>query len=59
MINDVKDLSRVEKGKQLARKKFSNFMGKTFVAVIVGAGEYARYDKETGIYVIPITALGA
>ena len=30
-----------------------------FMAVIVGAGEYARFDKETGIYVIPITALGA
>lgn len=30
-----------------------------FMAVIVGAGEYARFDKDTGIYVIPITALGA
>ena len=29
-----------------------------FMAVLVGAGEYARYDKETGIYIIPITALG-
>ncbi len=29
-----------------------------FTAVLVGAGEYARYDKETGIYIIPITALG-
>ena len=30
-----------------------------FLAVLVGAGEYARRDKETGIYIIPITALGA
>ena len=30
-----------------------------FMAVIVGAGEYARFDKDTGIYVIPITDLGA
>ncbi|MCR5649875.1 MAG: DUF4143 domain-containing protein [Lachnospiraceae bacterium] len=30
-----------------------------FMAVIVGAGEYARQDKETGIYVIPVTSLGA
>ena len=29
-----------------------------FTAVLVGAGEYARYDRETGIYIIPITALG-
>ncbi len=30
-----------------------------FVAVIVGAGELARYDKENDAYIIPITALGA
>ena len=30
-----------------------------FMAVIVGAGEYARFDKDKGVYVIPITALGA
>lgn len=30
-----------------------------FMAVLVGAGEYARFDRETGIYLIPITALGA
>lgn len=30
-----------------------------FLAVIVGAGELARYDKKLGVYVIPITALGA
>ena len=29
------------------------------IFVLVGAGEYARYDKETGIYIIPITSLGA
>lgn len=30
-----------------------------FLAVIVGAGEAARYDRDRGVYVIPITALGA
>ena len=30
-----------------------------FMAVLVGAGEYARYDKETGVYLIPISTLGA
>lgn len=29
-----------------------------FMAVIVGAGEFARYDPQHDIYVIPITALG-
>ena len=29
-----------------------------FLAVIVGAGEFARFDAERGVYVIPITALG-
>ncbi len=30
-----------------------------FMAVLTGAGEYARLDKGTGVYIIPITALGA
>jgi hypothetical protein len=29
-----------------------------FLAVVVGAGEYARYDRELGVYVLPITCLG-
>ena len=29
-----------------------------FMAVIVGAGEFARYDSREDVYVIPITALG-
>ena len=29
-----------------------------FLAVLVGAGEYARFDKEKGVYVIPVTVLG-
>ena len=37
----------------------SNNQEPTFMAVLVGAGEFARQDKETGIYIIPITALGA
>lgn len=28
-----------------------------FLAVLVGAGEYARFDKEKGVYIIPITTL--
>lgn len=30
----------------------------SFLAVLVGAGETARYDKANEVYVIPITALG-
>ena len=30
-----------------------------FLAVITGAGEFARYDKETGVYCIPLTLLEA
>ena len=30
-----------------------------FLAVIVGAGEYARFDRNLGVYVLPITCLGA
>lgn len=30
-----------------------------FVAVIVGAGEFARYDAKADAYVIPLTTLGA
>ncbi len=37
MIDDIKDLSRVEREKKLARKKFSNYMGKTFMAVIIAS----------------------
>ena len=29
-----------------------------FMAVIVGAGEMARYDKNYDVYVVPITSLG-
>jgi hypothetical protein len=38
---------------------FSNNQEPAFLAMLVGAGEFARQDKETGIYIIPITALGA
>ena len=30
----------------------------SFSAVVVGAGEFARYDKDADVYVIPLTALG-
>ncbi len=29
------------------------------MAVLVGAGEFARYDRENGVYIIPLTAFGA
>ncbi|MBP5261785.1 MAG: ATP-binding protein [Clostridiales bacterium] len=48
---------------RLRSKVLSNPMANNrepaFMAMIVGAGEYARQDKETGIYIIPITTLGA
>ena len=31
----------------------------SFMAVIVGSGEFARHDVEKDVYVIPLTALGA
>ena len=31
----------------------------SFMAVLVGAGEYARHIKDEDVYVIPLTALGA
>lgn len=31
----------------------------SFMAVLTGAGEFARYDAEADVYVIPLTALGA
>ena len=31
----------------------------SFLAVLVGAGEFARYDSQTGVYLIPISTLGA
>ncbi len=37
MIDDVKDLSRAEKEKALARKKFTGYVGKTIFAAIISA----------------------
>lgn len=37
MIDDIKDLSRVEREKKLARKKFADYLGKTFMAVIIAS----------------------
>lgn len=50
------NLNRLKK-KVLLNEKAHN-REPEFMAVIVGAGELARFDKERGIYVIPITALG-
>lgn len=35
----------------------SNNQEPTFMAMLVGAGEFAKHDKETGIYIFPITML--
>ncbi len=35
----------------------SNNQESTFMAMLVGAGEFAKHDKETGIYIFPITML--
>ena len=48
--------------KRLTRKVAANPAARNrapeFLAVLVGAGEYARFDSERGVYVIPITSLG-
>ena len=48
---------------RLARKVAANPAARNpkpeFLAVVVGAGEYARFDKELGVYILPITCLGA
>ena len=44
---------------KIARNPAARNPEPVFMAVLVGAGEYARYDKETGVYIIPVSALGA
>ncbi len=44
---------------KIARNPAARNPEPTFMAVLVGAGETARFDRESGIYIIPITALGA
>ena len=48
---------------RLARKVAANPAARNpapeFLAVIVGAGENARFDRELGVYVLPITSLCA
>ena len=48
---------------RLARKVAANPAARNpkpeFLAVVVGAGEYARFDKDLGVYILPISCLGA
>jgi predicted AAA+ superfamily ATPase len=48
--------------RRLAKKVAANPAARNpepeFLAVIVGAGEFARYDRELGVYILPITCLG-
>ena len=48
--------------RRLARKVAANPTARNpapvFLAVVVGAGEYARFDRDLGVYVLPITCLG-
>ena len=60
MIDDVKDLSRVEKEKQLARKMFLRFFGKTFIgAFLASAGATLFAFFMVGDFVASFTAANA
>lgn len=53
----TKALTRLRK--KIAANPAARNPAPEFMAVLVGAGELARYDKDNDVYVIPITALGA
>ncbi|MBQ6401941.1 MAG: DUF4143 domain-containing protein [Firmicutes bacterium] len=53
----AKALNRLRK--KVAANSAARNPSPAFMAVIVGAGEAARYDKEEDVYIIPLTALGA
>ena len=44
--------------KKIALNPAARNPGPEFLAVLVGAGETARYDKANDVYVIPVTSLG-
>ncbi|NHM15896.1 DUF4143 domain-containing protein [Eggerthellaceae bacterium zg-887] len=52
----VRALTRLRK--KVAANPAARNPDPSFMAVIVGAGEMARRDVESGVYVIPLTALG-
>ena len=44
--------------RKVARNPMARNPAPAFMAVLVGAGELARYDKEADVYVMPLTCLG-
>lgn len=62
-LGDNKVPEAISSLKRLRGKVSSNPVARNpkpaFSAVVVGAGEYARYDSENDVYVIPLTSLGA
>ena len=44
--------------RKVARNPMARNPAPAFMAVLVGAGELARYDKDADVYVIPLTCLG-
>lgn len=53
----VSTLTRLHK--KIAANPAARNKEPAFMAVITGAGELARYDKDKNIYIIPLTSLGA
>lgn len=53
----IKALRRLER--KIALNPAARNPKPSFMAVLVGAGEYAYQDKKSGVYIIPLTALGA
>ena len=56
MKESIRSLSRLRN--KIAANPAARNPEPSFLAVLVGAGEYARYDPTTGVYIIPLTALG-
>ena len=44
--------------RKVARNPMARNPAPAFMAVLVGAGELARYDKDADVYVMPLTCLG-
>lgn len=53
----ARSLTRLER--KVANNPAARNPSPEFKAVVVGAGAYARYDKDLDVYIIPITSLGA
>ena len=56
-LEGAKALNRLRK--KIALNPAARNPKPAFMAVLVGAGEVARYDEQEDVYIIPLTALGA